>query len=93
MARTKEGVRKGDSGQQKAGGKEEHVINENSGYKGPEAEVGLLVGGAPPHRDIHGTKVNSWFQERHTLLPTRTCSLSCRQILNVMGHQCAAAWN
>lgn len=88
MARTKEGVRKGDSGQQKAGGREEHVINENSGCKGPEAQAGLLVGGGPPHRDICRTKINSWFQ-----CVTRTCSLSCRQILNIMGRQCAAAWS
>lgn len=63
MARTKEGVRKGDSGQQKAGGREGHVRNENSGCKGPEAEAGLLVWGGPPHRDIRGTKINPWFQE------------------------------
>lgn len=42
------------------------MINENSGCKCPEAEAGLLVGGGggePPHRDIHGTEINLWFQE------------------------------
>lgn len=62
MVSTKEEVRKGVSGQQKAGRREEHSRNENSGCKSPGAEASA-GGGGPPHHGIHGTKINLRFQE------------------------------
>lgn len=79
---------------QEGGKRRAHQKREQRGCQSPEAE-------APAVGEDHlivasmGLKLNCGSRSDTLCLPIRSvyCSLSCRQILDVVDVQCVAAWN